>query len=189
MCSRPNPSHTMSSPTPAPTPTTHLIAITDDLRSIQRQIAELTRQAAALEAEKKRAEYALAAQYPELTAEEILELRRAITVLVEVTKGPHVAATHIYLCTSPSADEHSPKWSIDMTCEFVKEWDNFGLVYRVSIRTWCASVRAYVQSMLRTMTPYDDDFPQESWSSDEHITVVNPISADEYARCAQRGRC
>ncbi len=165
-----------------PNPTTHLTAITDDLDNIHRQIAELTRQAATLEAEKRRAEYALAAQYPGLTPEEMLDIRRAITVLVEITKGPHVGAAHIYLGTLPLDEADTPKWHVDITCEFAKDWSDFRVVYRVSIRTWCASVRAYVQSMLRTMTPYDDAFPQESWSSDEHITVVNPISAAEYAR-------
>ncbi len=149
----------------------------DRLREINAELAALTNNMTELCAERERIYSALVCKYSGLTDKELLDIRRAISTIGEIIKGENVSCAHIFLTDSPT---ESPKWSVDMTGEFETSSYTVGFVYRIYIRTLHASVKTVVQSMIKSSPYDDDDGPQTSWSSDENIRIVNPISLEEY---------
>lgn len=160
----------------------------------------------ALEEEEKRLEAEKVAAAGGLTEENVLELRRAITIVGSAVASSDVIFADVSLeDADPEITEGGYRgnqqypWSIHMEVSFVNDY-GMGLKYAVTIKTRHPGIRAIVMSML-TSNEYIPDLEEgeavSHWSADWDyhyaISVKNPLSEKDYwtalkAKTNRRGR-
>jgi hypothetical protein len=166
-------------------------------QALEDQREKLNRELESLQEETRRLEEERLSQAGGLSEEEILDFKRALTIVAGLAAQQDVSfgGIHLHEDTEPEPDstykgycgkDKEFKYSFDIKVDYCYDVSP-GLVVRVDIKTKHAAIAALARSMISSSeyVPKEErESPKSHWSIDWDyhfkVTVKDPLSYDDY---------